>query len=113
MSPSGQYVVVNRGTYEVYDRQMNFLRSLNVYAGGHADMGYDTAGNEVMVSSHFEGGKGVITTTTVLPITQYSNSFPVFPSLPGFTKRRTIIFPAATSIVPATATLATMRSSSL
>ena len=66
MSPSGQYVVVNNATYEVYDRNMNFLRSLNVYAGGHADMGYDTAGNEVMVSAHFEGGRGVITTTTRL-----------------------------------------------
>lgn len=66
MSQSGQYVVVNRGTYEIYDRRMNFLRSLSVYAGGHADLGYDSAGNEVIVSAAYVGGKGVVTTTTRL-----------------------------------------------
>ena len=73
MSPSGQYVVVNiydsvagKSVYDIYDKQMNFLRRLGVYGGGHADIGYDTAGNEVIVSGHFVGGRGVVVTSTRL-----------------------------------------------
>ena len=73
MSPSGRYMVVNMndgtpaGTYyDVYDRQMNYLRRLNAYAGGHADMGYDMTGNEVMVSAQFVENKGVLINTTRL-----------------------------------------------
>ena len=66
MSPSGQYVIVNTANYEVYDKQFNFIRNLDAYAGGHADMGYDSAGNEVIVYGQFVGGQGVLIQTTRL-----------------------------------------------
>jgi hypothetical protein len=73
MSQSGQYVVVNMndgttaGTYyDVYDTQMNYLRRLNAYAGGHADFGYDSMGNEVIVYGQFVGGRGVLLMSTRL-----------------------------------------------
>ncbi len=67
MSQSGNYVVVNiNGVYQVYDKQMNLLRTLSAYGGGHADLGYDSAGNEVIVYGQFVGGKGVILMSTRL-----------------------------------------------
>jgi hypothetical protein len=67
MSQSGQYVVVGINDsatgvsyYDVYDTQMNYLRRLNAYAGGHADLGYDSTGNEVLVYGQYVGGKGVL-----------------------------------------------------
>ena len=73
MSQSGQYVVVNINDnatgvsyYDVYDTQMNYLRRLNAYAGGHADCGYDSMGNEVIVYGQYLGGKGVILMSTRL-----------------------------------------------
>lgn len=73
MSQSGQYVVVNMndGTtagayYDVYDTQMNYLRTLNAYAGGHADFGYDSMGNEVIVYGQYVGAKGVLLMSTRL-----------------------------------------------
>jgi hypothetical protein len=73
MSQSGQYVVVNIrdnatgvGYYDVYDTQMNYLRRLNAYAGGHADIGYDSMGNEVIVYGQYVGGKGVLLMSTRL-----------------------------------------------
>jgi hypothetical protein len=73
MSQSGQYVVVNIkddatgvSYYDVYDTQMNYLRRLNAYAGGHADFGYDSMGNEVIVYGQYVGGKGVLLMSTRL-----------------------------------------------
>ena len=73
MSQSGQYVVVNINDnatgvsyYDVYDTQMNYLRRLNGYAGGHADFGYDSMGNEVIVYGPYVGGKGVLLMSTRL-----------------------------------------------
>jgi hypothetical protein len=57
MSPSGNYVVVSTvpppGTpkYEIYDKQMDLQQILTVHAGGHADIGYDSAGREVILSA--------------------------------------------------------------
>lgn len=73
LSPRGEYVVVNlydetlgRAVYQLYDRAMNFIRTLDVYAGGHADIGIDAAGQEVLVFAYFEGGKGVTTASVRL-----------------------------------------------
>lgn len=51
MSPSGNYVVIywEFSRFEVYNRSMTLLRTLN-YAG-HADMGYDTLGREVLIEA--------------------------------------------------------------
>ena len=57
MSQSGNYVVVQWGTsgsgaqrgIEVYDRSLQFQRQIHTSGGGHFDLGYDTAGNEVIV----------------------------------------------------------------
>jgi beta-mannanase len=57
MSQSGNFVVMNWSTdgsaryqgLEVYDRNLVFQRQASTY-GSHADMGYNTAGNEVIVS---------------------------------------------------------------
>jgi hypothetical protein len=56
MSPSGRYVIVahnnatNRG-HDIYDAQtMAFLRRLTPAPLAHADIGYDTSGNEVLVT---------------------------------------------------------------
>jgi hypothetical protein len=45
---------------------MKLLRTLDIDGGSHADITYNMAGNEVIVSSYYEGGKGVITITTRL-----------------------------------------------
>ncbi|HEY6458478.1 MAG TPA: hypothetical protein VIY90_24625 [Steroidobacteraceae bacterium] len=73
MSQSGQYVVVNMrdnttrvSYYDVYDRQMNYLRRLNAYAGGHADLGYDSTGNEVIVYGQYVDGEGIVLMSTRL-----------------------------------------------
>jgi hypothetical protein len=73
MSQSGKYVVVNVkdhatgvAYYDVYDTQMNYLRRLNAFAGGHADFGYDSMGNEVIVYGQYVGGKGIILMSTRL-----------------------------------------------
>jgi hypothetical protein len=73
MSQSGKYVVVNikdhatgMAYYDVYDTQMNYLRRLNAFAWGHADFGYDSMGNEVIVYGQYVGGKGVLLMATRL-----------------------------------------------
>ena len=83
MSQSGQYVVVNikdKATgvsyYDVYDTQMNYLRRLNAYAGGHADFGYDSMGNEVIVYGQYVGGKGVLLMSTRLADNTVQQQFP-------------------------------------
>jgi len=55
MSPSGRYVVVclNGATraHDVYDSQtMTFLRRLTPGSVSHGDIGYDSSGNEVLVT---------------------------------------------------------------
>jgi len=65
MSQSGNYVIIEMKTktfapdgkcgIKVYDRQMNFKRHLVSTCGGHADMGYDTNGNEVVVTQDASG----------------------------------------------------------
>jgi hypothetical protein len=76
MSQSGQYVVVNTGNYEIYDKQMNLVRTLTAYAGGHADLGYDSAGNEVIVWAVWIGGQGRVTFSTRLADNVTQQQFP-------------------------------------
>ncbi len=62
MSQSGNYAVVNinnrasggSARFDVYNNSIYKLYTASIYAGGHADFGYDTAGNEIMLGD-FDG----------------------------------------------------------
>jgi hypothetical protein len=90
-SPSGAFVVVNiyadaqdgaSAAYDVYDRNMTFLRTLTTDAGGHADIGYDSAGNEVMFCGSYVGGKGVYLYTVRLTDSAIEQMLPGLTELP-------------------------------
>lgn len=65
VSQSGNYVIIetrngkltpdNKCGIKVYDKQMKFQRHLVSTCGGHADMGYDLSGNEVVVTQDASG----------------------------------------------------------
>ncbi len=52
ISPSGKYIVMidNGGGTHVFDQQLNYLRQLSL-GRNHADIGYDSEGNEVLVQT--------------------------------------------------------------
>jgi len=66
MSQSGNYFITNDSTTtKVYNNSLVYQRTLTA-AGGHADLGYDSNGDECYVSGQFIGGRGVVIESTRL-----------------------------------------------